>query len=291
MSRPMPLALAQQPPLAATAAPDEFAAQVRDLLAEHPGTRLVLYPELHLCGATGPDRDAELAAAAEPLHGERTRRLAELAGDLGIWLVPGSVCERGDRGELFNTALAFSPRGELISWYRKVFPWRPYEPYDPGDRFVVFDAPGFGRLGFSICYDAWFPEVARHLAWLGAELVLNPVQTTTADREQELVLARAHAITNQVFVASANVAGPVGTGDSLLVGPEGHVLARAEGPAAATLAATVDLDEVRRVRADGTAGLNRMWDQFTDSDVPIALPLYDGHLDPRRWRPAGPANS
>ncbi|GAA3357099.1 carbon-nitrogen hydrolase family protein [Saccharopolyspora gregorii] len=286
MPRPLPLALAQEPPLPATASPDAFTAQVEALLAEHPGTRLVAYPELHLCGVTGPDRDAELADAAEPLHGPRTRRLAELAGDLGVWLAPGTVCERGEGGELFNTALVFSPAGELVSWYRKVFPWRPYEPYDPGDRFVVFDAPGIGRIGFSICYDAWFPEVARHLAWMGAELVLNPVQTTTPDRAQELVLARANAITNQVFVASVNAAAPVGTGDGLLVGPEGQVLAHAEGPAPGALAATVDLDEVRRVRTEGTAGLNRVWDQFTADDSPVALPLYDGRIDPHRWHPA-----
>ncbi|MFC0543533.1 carbon-nitrogen hydrolase family protein [Kutzneria chonburiensis] len=260
---------------------DVFVDEVAAVLAEHPGTRLLMYPELHLCGAERP------ADSAEPLDGPRTRRLAELAGDLGIWLVPGSVCELGPAGEVFNTALAFSPDGSLVASYRKIFPWRPYEPYDPGDRFVVFDIPEAGRIGFSICYDAWFPELTRHLAWMGAEVVLNPVQTTTADRVQELVLARANAIVNQVFVVSLNVAGPFGMGRSIVVGPEGQVLAETPDAAPAVLPVALDVDEVARVRQRGTAGVNRMWEQFTESDAPIELPLYQGRIEPGRWRPRG----
>ncbi|MBB5889303.1 carbon-nitrogen hydrolase family protein [Kutzneria kofuensis] len=277
----LPVVLVQAEPVPFDRPLDMFATDVTTVLAEHPGTRLVMYPELHLCGAENP------RATAEPLTGPRTRRLAEIAGDLGVWLVPGTVCERGPAGEVFNTALAFSPGGELVASYRKIFPWRPYEPYDPGDRFVVLDIPEAGRVGFSICYDSWFPELARHLAWMGAELVLNPVQTTTPDREQELVLARANAIVNQVFVASLNVAGPFGRGRSVVVGPEGQVLAETPDADPAVLALTLDLGEVARVRRRGTAGVNRMWEQFTDSDAPIELPLYQGRIEPGRWRPRG----
>lgn len=290
MSRLLPLALAQVSPQAATAPVAEFAGDVERLLTRHPGTRLVVYPELHLCGVegTGPERNARLREAAEPLDGPRCRRLGELAGDLGIWLVPGSVCESGENGELFNTALCFSPAGELHAFYRKVFPWRPYEPYDPGSRFVVADLPEAGRLGFSICYDSWFPEVSRHLAWMGAEVIINPVQTTTSDREQEIVLARAHAIANQVFVASVNAARPVGVGGSLVVDPEGRVRRQATGSEAEVLTDVLDLGEVARVRESGTAGLNRMWSQFTDHDAPVELPLYRGRIEPATWHPETP---
>lgn len=285
MSRSLPLALAQAAELPATAPTGDFAAEVEALLARHPRTLLAVYPELHACGTTGT-REA-LEEVAEPLHGPRTKALAELAGDLGIWLLPGTVCERGDGGELFNTAPVFSPQGELITWYRKIFPWRPHEPFDPGERFVVFDVPDAGRVGLSVCYDSWFPEVARHLAWMGAEVIVNPVRTTTPDREQELVLARAHAITNQVFVASVNAADAPGVGGSILVDPEGRVRAQAEGSAEAELTDVLDLDEVTRVREHGTCGLNRMWAQFTDQDPAIPLPLYDGRIDPHRWAPRG----
>jgi predicted amidohydrolase len=276
----LPVVFVQAEPVPFERPLTEFAAELAALRADHPGTRLIMYPELHLCRAPQPHD------AAEPLDGPRTRRLAEIAGDLGIWLVPGSVVERGPAGELFNTALAFSPNGKLVASYRKIFPWRPYEPYDPGDRFVVFDLPE-GRIGFAICYDAWFPEITRHLAWLGADLVLNPVQTTTRDRQQELVLARANAIVNQVFLASLNVAGPFGVGRSIVVGPEGQVLAETPDADPAVLAMELDLDEVARVRKHGTAGLNRMWDQFKETDAPLELPLYQGRIDPGRWRPGG----
>ncbi len=144
--------------------------------------------------------------------------------------------------------------------------------------------PGHGRLGLSICYDAWFPEVTRHLAWMGAEVVLNLVKTTTADRAQELVLARANAIVNQVFVVSVNCAGPVGTGQSLIVDPEG---ARARGgirartrrcsPTCST--STTSCGHAPTARP----GLNRMWDHFQDGDAPLELPLYQGRIDPKLW--------
>ncbi|WP_021593114.1 MULTISPECIES: carbon-nitrogen hydrolase family protein [Actinomadura] len=289
MARPLPITLAQVPPRLLTAPFADFAAEARDLLGRFRRTRVLVYPELHLCGVdtTRGHVRQQVRDAAEPLDGPRRAELAELARELGIWLLPGSVVERGTNGELFNTALAFSPEGRLAASYRKIFPWRPYEPYDPGDRFVVFDLDGGGRVGFAICYDIWFPEVARHLAWMGAELIVNPVMTTTEDRAQELVLVRAAAIANQVFVASVNTAGPAGTGHSLVVDPEGAVRAEAPGDAPAVLTDVLDLDEVTRVRTHGTAGVNRMWDQFTDADSPIELPLYEGRIDPRRWRPAG----
>ncbi|MEY9966801.1 putative amidohydrolase [Streptacidiphilus sp. MAP12-16] len=287
MPDPLPIAAVQAAPRAIDDPVQDFGSEVEELLRTFPDTRIAVYPELHLYSAddTPQSRNQRLRDSAEPLTGARTRLLAELAGDLGIWLVPGSICERGEDGQLFNTALAFSPRGELAASYRKIFPWRPYEPYDPGDRFVVFDLPGTGRAGLSICYDAWFPEVSRHLAWLGAEVILNLVKTTTCDRAQEIVLARANAITNQVFVVSVNCAGPLGSGRSLIVDPEGTVRVEAVDASPTVLTDVLDLGHVQRVRRYGTAGLNRVWDQFRADDPPLELPLYQGRIDPARWKP------
>jgi predicted amidohydrolase len=273
-------------PLPVADAAEAFPAQVSALMDDFPTTRLVVYPELHLFGVDGllAERNAALRHAAEPLDGPRVKQLKDLARDLGIWLVPGTVCELGEHGELFNTALAISPTGDLVASYRKCFPWRPFEPYEPGDRFVVLDIPEVGRVGLSICYDAWFPEVSRHLAWMGAEVIINPTQTTTSDREQEVVLTRANAITNQVFVVSVNTAPPLGTGRSLIVDPEGRVRVSA-GDAATVLTDVLDLDDVTRVRRFGTAGLNRMWEQFGNDDRPLGLPLYSGQIDPLTWHP------
>lgn len=290
MTRLLPLALVQAP---AEALPD-FAAGLERRVKTHAVADLFVYPELHLNTADSPgpeDRAAYMEASAEPLDGPRGRTLAELAGDLGIWLLPGSVLERGEDNRIYNTAVVYSPEGKRVASYRKIFPWKPYETVDSGSDFVVFDMSGYGSVGLSICYDAWFPEHSRHLAWMGAELVLNVVQTPTNDRLQEVVIGQANAIVNQNFVASVNAAGPHGVGRSQLVDPEGRVRIAATGPEDATLIDVIDLDQVRNVRQYGTAGVTRPWDQFTESDDTIPLPLYTGHLDPRLWRQTNPRSN
>jgi predicted amidohydrolase len=291
MTGTLRVAAVQAPPRPIGAPLEPFADEVRALAAE--GARVIAYPELHLFGPErhpDPERNAALDAAKVPLDDPFVARLGDIAREAGVWLVPGSICERGPAGELFNTALVFSPTGELVASYRKVFPWRPSEPYVPGDRFVVAEIDG-ARVGIDICYDAWFPEVTRHLAWMGAEVVLNLVKTTTPDRAQELVLARANAIVNQVFMVSVNCAGPVGRGRSILVDPEGAVIAESLVADPEVLRADLDLAHVARVRAEGTAGVDRMWSQFRPGDAPIPLPLYAGRIDPATWEPGSRPSS
>lgn len=260
---------------------------VRDGIPHGPA--VLVYPELHLFGTdvhAEEDRDQVLQASAEPLDSDLVRRLGRIARAAGAWLIPGSVCEAGSDGELFNTALVFAPDGTLAGNYRKVFPWRPFELYTPGDRFVTVDIEVDCRLGLSICYDAWFPEVSRHLAWMGADIVVNIVKTTTPDRAQELVLARANSIVNQVFTVSVNCAGPVGAGRSIIVDPEGAVLDESLGDAPGVLYQRLDPAQVELVRDRGTAGTNRMWSQFRPDDSPLEMPLYRGRIEPAAWNPA-----
>jgi predicted amidohydrolase len=115
--------------------------------------------------------------------------------------------------------------------------------------------------------------------------VLNIVKTITPDREQELVLARANAITNQVYYLSVNAAGPLGWGQSIHVGPEGEVLARIEHAEPEVTHLEIDLDRVTEVRRHGTAGLNRVWEQLRADDDPIDLPVYEGRMAHGRWQP------
>lgn len=285
--RILPLAAVQAPPRLIGEPLSGFAEELAEITSENPEVRLVVYPELHLFGDEEPAarRNQTLLESAQPIDGRLVKELGEMAGDLRIWLVPGSICELSGDGELFNTALAFSPEGKLAASYRKIFPWRPSEPYVPGNEFVVFDMDGVGRIGLSICYDAWFPEHSRQLAWLGAEVILNVVKTTTADRQQELVLARANAIVNQTFMVSVNCAGPVGMGKSMIVDPEGLVRTEAFSENPLVLLDTLDLGHVDRVRRFGTAGLNRMWSQYRPEDRSVELPMYAGRIDPATWAP------
>lgn len=287
MQRILPLIAAQARPRLIGEPVSAFADEVKAALQAQPHSKLVVFPELHLFGDEDPDlqRTEMLQASAEPLDGPRVKELKQLAKDLNIWLVPGSVCERGPEGQLFNTQLVLSPEGELAGYYRKIFPWRPFEPYDPGDRFTTVDLPGIGRVGLNICYDAWYPEVSRQLAWMGAEVILNVVKTTTPDRKQELILAKANAIVNQVFMVSVNCAGPTGQGKSIMVDPEGNTLAEAPDDQPQLLTAELDLAAVDRVRTHGTENLNRPWSQFREGEPAVELSVYQGRINPATWTP------
>ena len=171
LARPLTIAIVQAAPVPLGTGLEGFESQIRGIVEADAGVDLVVFPELHLFGADRPDLDEQneaLRRSAVPLDGPLVRELGEIAARSGVALVPGSVCELGANGELFNTALLYDRDGTLVAHYRKVFPWRPTEPYHPGTSFVVGELAGLGRIGLSICFDAWCPEVTRHLAWLGA---------------------------------------------------------------------------------------------------------------------------
>ncbi|WP_034086905.1 carbon-nitrogen hydrolase family protein [Streptacidiphilus albus] len=255
-----------------------FATQARAVRELFPHVQLLVVPELLLM-AEGPllaDAPADwMERTAETIPGPLTDRICALAAETGLWLIPGSIFERAGDGNIYNTALAVSPQGEIVARYRKVFPWQPYEQAAPGSEFVVFDMPGVGRVGLAICYDGSFPETMRQLAWLGAEVVIQPTLTTTRDREMELVCARANAWTNQLYVVNVNAADPAGVGASAVVDPEGIVRQQA-GTGEEVLVDVLDLDTVTRVRRYGSAGINRPWEQLARYGEKIELPMYGG---------------
>jgi formamidase len=267
MSRPFTVLGAQVRPVAfdpdATFA--KFEREVRLARSTFGGAQMLLFPELYL---TGDDPFAAgqpggfMERVAEPVPGPLTERIGRVAARARRWICPGSIFEQGRAGRIYNTALVFDPVGELVVRYRKLFPWAPFEATTPGDRPApVFDVPRVGRLGVMICYDGSFPEVARGLALQGAELILHPTLTTTQDREQELIMARANAIANQCFVMNVNAVPSFGGGRSIGVDPEGHVIFEL-GQTEEFAVAAVDLERARQVRERGTGGLNRLLAQL-----------------------------
>jgi formamidase len=265
----------------AAATLERFEADLRARRASSPEAHLFVYPELHLSalgrlGIPAP-KGWTMARAAETIPGPLTERLCALARELAMWLVPGSIYERGEGHAIHNTAIAIAPDGSIRAKYRKIFPWRPRERTTPGTEFVVFDIDGIGRAGLMICYDGWFPEVARHLAWMGAEVIIQPTLTDTSDRTQELVLAQSNAIVNQVFLVNVNAGGELGVGQSRIVDPEGHVLSEA-GQGEAVLTTVIDLDGVTNARRFGTAGLSRLWTELAEETDGLELPLYSGNF-------------
>ena len=283
MSKQISVALAQVTQRKFTDDLTGYAEEIEQILSRSPGTQMVVHPELHLFGSD-MSTDA-LQEIAQSLDSKFVEELGEIAKRFGIWLIPGSIVEPAPNNGIYNTALVFNPTGELVSFYRKIFPWRPSEPFTMGSEFSVFELPGLGRVGLNICYDIWFPEVTRQLTWMGAELIVNLVRTTTPDRKQELVLVQASSIVNQVYIISVNAAGPIAMGSSLVVDPDGDVVEQILDDSSSIIYTIIDFDRVAQIRRDGTAGVNRMWEQFLPSDPNINLPIYTGRINPRTWRP------
>lgn len=246
---------------------DEVAAAKR----RFPWIELVLLPEL---AAYGPG-----TARAQTLPGPAEERFRRTARDNRVWFLPGSIYERSGEA-VYNTAPVIDPRGAVVARARKLYPFRPYETgVSAGSEPVVFDIPRVGRIGLSICYDMWFPETTRALAWMGAEVVLHPSMTNTIDRGVECAIARASAAQNQCWFVDVNIAGALGVGGSTVYGPGGEVVHEA-GSGREVIALDLDLDHVRRVRARGWHGLGQTLKSFRDGPDVSAPYRPDGRASP-----------
>jgi deaminated glutathione amidase len=237
-------------------------AQIEGLLREAggAGVDVAALPEVWPCQGSAP----QMRAAAEPVPGPRTERLAEIAREHRMWIHGGSVLEL-DGGRVFNTSVLFDRDGELVASYRKIHlfdadppgavPSRESFLFTAGDQVVVAGTE-FGRAGMSICYDVRFPELYRSLVVQGATILFVPAAfRAETGRAHWEVLLRARAIEDQCFVIAAaqwGSWGPEGRerhtfGNSMVIDPWGRIVARAEDGVGVTCT-KVDLDEVRRVR-------------------------------------------
>ncbi len=243
---------------------DGMEAEIDSVAKRFPWVDMVVLAELNGYG-TDP-------ALAQPMPGTFEARFAEVAKRNDIWLVPGSVMERAG-SDTHNTAPVINPDGEVVTRYRKQFPWLPYEKgVTPGADGAIFDVPGVGRFGMSICYDMWFPETVRALSCMGAEVILHPSLTSTIDRDVEKSIVRGSAAMNQCYFFDVNVAGPLGVGQSIVAGPGGEIIYEA-GRGRDIFPLRLDLDYVRDVRSNGWQGLGQPLKSFRDSSV--NFPQYD----------------
>lgn len=246
-----------------------IALEVASVARRFPWVRMVVAGELCGFGAN--------TAHAQCLPGEAEDFLCNVARQHGLWLIPGSLYEKTDRG-VFNTTPVIDPTGTVVGRYRKMFPFAPYERgVASGEEFLVFDVPGVGRFGISICYDIWFPETSRSLCHLGAEVILHPTMTNTIDRDVEVAIARATAASNQCYVVDINVAGDLGVGQSVICGPGGEVIHRA-GPGREIIAFEIDFGHLRHCRQRGWQGLGQPLKSFRDK--PVVYPAYGAACAP-----------
>lgn len=257
---------------------DRIDAAIDQARKRFPWIDMVVIGELAAFGAD--------PANAQSMPGVAEQRFCAAAKRNRLWLVAGSIFERAG-SQIYNTASVVNPAGTVVARYRKMFPFFPYEKgVTPGNEFCVFDVPEVGRFGLSICYDMWFPETTRTLAWLGAEIILHPTMTNTIDRDVELSIARANAAINQCYFLDINVAGDLGLGRSGIYGPGGEIIYQA-GSGRETLAVELDLETVRTARRRGWHAQVQPLKSFRDSTV--AFPPYvQGHGQSPFLRSLGP---
>jgi len=228
-----------------------------------PWIQMVVLPELSTYGT-----NTELAVQ---MPGEVENCYREAARKNDIWLIPGSIFEKRD-SKVYNTAPVINPEGEVVARYSKQYPFYPYEKGVTGsDNFVVFDVPGVAKIGLVICYDIWFPEIIRQLAWMGAEAVIVPTLTNSIDRDVELAISRANAATNQLYFFSLNSGGRLAYGKSTVIGPDGTIIHQAS-TGRDIIAVEMDFNHVRRVRERGLHGLGQTLKSFRDAS--ITYPVY-----------------
>jgi deaminated glutathione amidase len=230
---------------------------VRDAAAR--GAELVVLPEKW--SVLGPPE--HMARGAEPLDGRFIGWAREIAAELGIDLVAGSVLEdtRG-QAKRSNTSVHVAPNGEIRAVYRKLHmfdvevdgvTYAESRHEQAGDEVVTSEVGDGIRLGMSICYDVRFPELYRALVAEGAEVIAIPAAFTLATtRDHWEVLVRARAIENQSFVVAPNQIGEHAPGQrsggrSMIVDPWGLVLASAPDSETA-IVADLDFDNLRRIR-------------------------------------------
>ena len=226
--------------------------------AAETGASLLVFPELSLTGYFLKDLVSD---SAIQLDSKEMRDLAALSTKLDVVL--GAVIESPDH-RYFNASLYFS-RGELLHVHRKVY-LPTYGMFDeqryfaPGDRFRSFATP-FGRAGMLVCEDIWHLSSAYILSLEGVDMIICPSSSpgrgiTTDERlgtaESYALVCRTYAQFLTTFFLYCNRVGfEDGAnfwGGSMVIGPNGDIIAQHQDADEALVLATLDLADVRRER-------------------------------------------
>ena len=248
------------------------------------GANIVLLQELFETPYFCPDQKQEHFALAQPFEGNPLiGRFARLAAELGV-VLPVSFFERANNAH-YNAIAIVDADGTVLGRYRKShIPQGPgYEEkfyFNPGDTGFRVWKTRFGTVGVGICWDQWFPECARSMALLGADILLYPTAIGSEpnnpaldSRDHWQRVMQGHAAANMVALAASNRIGVEENdaatmtfyGSSFIAGPTGEKLAEAGREEQAIVTAAFDLDQIRAMRAS--------WGLFRDRRPELYEPL------------------
>lgn len=241
---------------------DRIAGFVREAAAK--GADVILPPEL-FCGHyfCKTQEEEHFARAMEWQEHPAVQQLSELAGELGV-VIPVSIYEK--EGPLyFNSIVVIDADGTPLGVYRK-----SHIPDGPGYQEKFYFRPGDtgfrvwntmkGRIGVGICWDQWFPEAARSMALMGADVLLYPTAIGAEPQDASLDTAarwrrgmQGHAVANVIPVVAANRVGDeqgqVFYGTSFITDETGEIVTDMDRQQEGVILATFDLDHIDRARA------------------------------------------
>jgi predicted amidohydrolase len=231
--------------------------------------KLVVFPEFAHAAPIYETPAELLDRLAVPIPNEQTDRYVKKAKERGVYIQTGTFLEADSKwpGVVFNTTCLIGPDG-LLSRYRKVNPWIPWEVHASPHDLPGYDLPLFpvveteiGRLGAAICYDWLFPEPLRALALGGAEVLIRVSAYmdpwgATPPLDWWTLFNRARAVENMAFVVAANQGASLSNyppfswpGGSMIVDFDGRILTQADpGPGEKIVVGPIDLASLRAER-------------------------------------------
>ncbi|NUN65946.1 formamidase [Pseudanabaena biceps] len=213
-----------------------------------PTMDLVVFPEYSLHGLS-MDTNPEIMCRVD---GAEVAAFKQACIDNNIWGC-FSIMEYNPQGNPYNSGIIIDNQGELKLYYRKLHPWVPVEPWEPGDVGIpVCEGPNGSTIALIICHDGMFPEMARECAYKGAEIMIRTAGYTAPIRHSWQITNQANAFCNLMVTASVCMCGSDGSfdsmGEGMIVNFDGQPLVMGSHRTDEIITAEVRPDLVREAR-------------------------------------------
>jgi N-carbamoylputrescine amidase len=253
------------------------------------GAHIICLQELFASEYFCREENHDYFSLAEPVPGPTSQRFQEIAAELDV-VILASLFEKRAMGIYHNTLAVIDAGGSYLGKYRKT-----HIPDDPGYYEKFYFTPGdtgypvfctkYARIGGLICWDQWYPEAARIMSLMGAEILFYPTAIGWAVSQDESVnrqqynawqtIQRSHAIANGVFVVSVNRTGRERNmnfwGGSFIADPYGELVFQASNDQEEVHVEELDLGKIDEARIH--------WPFLRDRRIDSYGPILNRYID------------